>query len=173
MVVVTLVVAAERLAFGEADGWELSKRNPMLWAPPLVYFFTRLINCSFFMQKFMLFLSKRGFHITCCDTALIRSALARLFWNIGVGLLLSLEFSIIRCFYSYFRSQVEGQLLHCAWCSLHCRYVAERTPNWFNTLKECLECTPSAAVGEVILSTPTSPPVLFFNILEEIKHKIL
>ncbi|XP_062147449.1 uncharacterized protein LOC133856076 [Alnus glutinosa] len=32
---------------------------------------------------------------------------------------------------------------------LHPWYVAERTPNWFNTLKECLECTPSAAVGEI------------------------
>ncbi|KAF5450564.1 hypothetical protein F2P56_030899 [Juglans regia] len=32
---------------------------------------------------------------------------------------------------------------------LHPWYVAERTPNWFNTLKECLESTPSAAVGEI------------------------
>ncbi|KAG6714473.1 hypothetical protein I3842_05G204500 [Carya illinoinensis] len=32
---------------------------------------------------------------------------------------------------------------------LHPWYVAERTPNWFDTLKECLESTPSAAVGEI------------------------
>ncbi|XP_030935748.1 uncharacterized protein LOC115960888 isoform X1 [Quercus lobata] len=32
---------------------------------------------------------------------------------------------------------------------LHPWFVAERTPNWFNTLKECLESTPSAAVGEI------------------------
>ncbi|KAG6671193.1 hypothetical protein I3843_Q009300 [Carya illinoinensis] len=32
---------------------------------------------------------------------------------------------------------------------LHPWYVSERTPNWFDTLKECLESTPSAAVGEI------------------------
>jgi hypothetical protein len=48
------------------------------------------------------------------------------------------------------------------WCSLYCRYVAERTPNWFNTLKECLECTPSAAVGEVFLSLPRPFSLLWF-----------
>ncbi|KAG6620473.1 hypothetical protein I3842_Q067200 [Carya illinoinensis] len=32
---------------------------------------------------------------------------------------------------------------------LHPWYVAERKPNWFDTLKECLESTPSAAVGEI------------------------
>ncbi|KAF8379866.1 hypothetical protein HHK36_029315 [Tetracentron sinense] len=32
---------------------------------------------------------------------------------------------------------------------LHPWYVAERTPNWLNTLREFLEATPSAAVGEV------------------------
>lgn len=31
-----------------------------------------------------------------------------------------------------------------------CRYVAERSPNWFKTLKEYFDSTPSAAVGEVI-----------------------
>lgn len=52
-----------------------------------------------------------------------------------------------------------GKLQHLpfAWYSLNCRYVAERTPNWFNTLKECLESTPSAAVGEVSLSLPILP----------------
>ncbi|XP_034225790.1 uncharacterized metal-dependent hydrolase YabD isoform X3 [Prunus dulcis] len=30
-----------------------------------------------------------------------------------------------------------------------CRYVAERTPNWLNTLKQFFEATPSAAVGEI------------------------
>ncbi|BBH08665.1 hypothetical protein Prudu_020916 [Prunus dulcis] len=28
-------------------------------------------------------------------------------------------------------------------------YVAERTPNWLNTLKQFFEATPSAAVGEI------------------------
>ncbi|KAA8515329.1 hypothetical protein F0562_018441 [Nyssa sinensis] len=32
---------------------------------------------------------------------------------------------------------------------VHPWYVAERTPNWLNTLKECFEATPSAAVGEI------------------------
>lgn len=32
---------------------------------------------------------------------------------------------------------------------VHPWYVAERSPNWFNTLKECLESTPTAAVGEI------------------------
>ncbi|XP_016648833.1 PREDICTED: uncharacterized metal-dependent hydrolase YabD isoform X2 [Prunus mume] len=32
---------------------------------------------------------------------------------------------------------------------LHPWYVAERTPNWLNTLKQFFEATPSAAVGEV------------------------
>ncbi|KAF5725669.1 putative deoxyribonuclease TATDN1-like [Tripterygium wilfordii] len=32
---------------------------------------------------------------------------------------------------------------------LHPWFVAERTPNWFNTLKELLLATPSAAVGEI------------------------
>ncbi|PQP92880.1 uncharacterized protein Pyn_12803 [Prunus yedoensis var. nudiflora] len=32
---------------------------------------------------------------------------------------------------------------------LHPWYVAERTPNWLNTLKQFFEATPSAAVGEI------------------------
>ncbi|KAH7524546.1 hypothetical protein FEM48_Zijuj06G0130900 [Ziziphus jujuba var. spinosa] len=32
---------------------------------------------------------------------------------------------------------------------LHPWYVAERTPNWLNTLKQLFESTPSAAVGEI------------------------
>ncbi|KAL5554762.1 hypothetical protein UlMin_042163 [Ulmus minor] len=32
---------------------------------------------------------------------------------------------------------------------LHPWYVAERTPNWFNTLKNLFDVTPSAAVGEI------------------------
>ncbi|CAI0406607.1 unnamed protein product [Linum tenue] len=32
---------------------------------------------------------------------------------------------------------------------LHPWFIRERTPNWFNTLKELFEVTPSAAVGEI------------------------
>lgn len=32
---------------------------------------------------------------------------------------------------------------------LHPWFIAERTPNWFNTLKEFFDATPSAAVGEI------------------------
>eukprot|EP00257_Ricinus_communis_P018912 XP_015577743.1 uncharacterized protein LOC8284269 isoform X1 [Ricinus communis] len=32
---------------------------------------------------------------------------------------------------------------------LHPRFITERTPNWFNKLKEFFESTPSAAVGEI------------------------
>lgn len=37
----------------------------------------------------------------------------------------------------------------------HPWYVAERTPNWFNTLKECFQSTPSAAIGEIGLDKGT------------------
>jgi hypothetical protein len=34
------------------------------------------------------------------------------------------------------------------------RFIEERTPNWFNTLKELFQITPSAAVGEVKFPFP-------------------
>ncbi|XVE62375.1 hypothetical protein DITRI_Ditri06bG0113400 [Diplodiscus trichospermus] len=46
---------------------------------------------------------------------------------------------------------------------VHPWYVAERSPNWFSTLKEFFETTPSAAVGEIGLDKGSKGREIDFN----------
>ncbi|KAJ6756915.1 BINDING PROTEIN putative-RELATED [Salix koriyanagi] len=46
---------------------------------------------------------------------------------------------------------------------LHPWFIEERTPNWFNTLKEFFQITPSAAVGEVGLDKGSHGKKIDFN----------
>lgn len=51
---------------------------------------------------------------------------------------------------------------------LHPWFVPDRTPNWFNTLKEALEATPSAAVGEIGLDKGSHGKEIDFTVQVEI-----
>ncbi|KAI4348426.1 hypothetical protein L6164_009151 [Bauhinia variegata] len=52
---------------------------------------------------------------------------------------------------------------------LHPWYVAERSPNWFETLKEYFDATPSAAVGEIGVHKGSQPQGIQADISEQIK----
>ncbi|KAM7500835.1 hypothetical protein LguiA_025249 [Lonicera macranthoides] len=51
---------------------------------------------------------------------------------------------------------------------LHPWFVPDRTPNWFNTLKEAFEATPAAAVGEIGLDKGSHGKEIDFTIQVEI-----
>lgn len=52
-------------------------------------------------------------------------------------------------FLKYITDGFDKSLYIMDWVCFIFRFVQERTPNWFSTLKEFFETTPAAAVGEV------------------------
>ncbi|CAN1133709.1 Uncharacterized metal-dependent hydrolase YabD [Linum perenne] len=56
---------------------------------------------------------------------------------------------------------------------LHPWFIRERTPNWFNTLQEFFEATPSAAVGEIGLDKGSHGKTIDFTDQVEVFKKQL